>query len=503
MKASELGAPETLWEAFFELCAVPRPSRHEAAAAEWVVGRARKAGLEVRRDAAGNVLVRKGASTGREGAPLVILQAHLDMVPQKEAGSAHDFGRDAIVPRLDSEDPAWLRAAGTTLGADDGIGVAAALAALEDPSLDHGGIDAIFTVNEESGMSGARGIDPGFLAGNLLVNLDGEFLDELCVGSATGQRMSFRLEAGADRTAPVDTGCVPIRVGVSGLRGGHSGGDIHLGRANAIVELARLVAGAARAHGARLVSIEGGSVPNAIPREAFASFALEPERAGAFEADLARAAEALRSRYAALESGLRVELGRTGHPDGSAIAPRALDAETGRRFLDALARVPDGLRAMMDGMDDVARLSSNIGLIRSAAAGDGRMVVDGMLLARGAYDAELDGLCDEIERALASGGCSVERVARTLGWSPDHGSPLLKAARAAWTAALGAEPKARATHGGLECGLFRAVRPTLDLISVGPDIRFPHSPDEAVRIASVERFYAALRTLLENIAKGA
>ncbi|HOX18960.1 MAG TPA: M20/M25/M40 family metallo-hydrolase, partial [Spirochaetales bacterium] len=196
MNANELGAPETLWEAFFELCAVPRPSRHEDAAAEWVIGRARKAGLEARRDAAGNVLVRKPARPGREGSPLIILQSHLDMVPQKAEGSTHDFLRDGIVPRLDPTDPAWLRASGTTLGADDGIGVAAALALLEDPALDHGPIDALFTVNEESGMSGARGVESAFLGGELLVNLDGEKLDELCVGSATGQRMSFRLEAG-------------------------------------------------------------------------------------------------------------------------------------------------------------------------------------------------------------------------------------------------------------------------------------------------------------------
>ncbi len=501
MKASELGAPETLWEAFFELCAVPRPSRHEAAAAEWVVGRARKAGLEVRRDAAGNVLVRKGARAGREGAPLVILQAHLDMVPQKEAGSAHDFQRDAIVPRLDPEDPAWLRATGTTLGADDGIGVAAALAVLEDPSLYHGRIDAIFTVNEESGMSGARGIDPGFLAGDLLVNLDGEFLDELCVGSATGQRMSFRLEAGADRTAPVDPGAVRFRVGVSGLRGGHSGGDIHLGRANAIVELSRLVAGVARGSSARLVSIEGGSVPNAIPREARAVLALGPAEAAPFAAGLERAAAGLRARYAAADPELRVSVERVAGTDSG---PRpALETETGSRFLEALAAAPDGLASMMDGMDDVARLSSNIGLVRSAATEDGNLVVDGMLLARGAYEDELDRLCDGIERAFAAGGCVVERVARTLGWSPDYGSPLLAAAREAWMEALGAEPAARATHGGLECGLLRAARPTLDMISVGPDIRFPHSPDEAVRIASVERFYAALRALTEKLARRA
>ncbi len=501
MNANELGAPEALWEAFFELCAVPRPSRHEEAAAEWALGRARKAGLEARRDAAGNVLARKPARPGRGGAPLVILQAHLDMVPQKAEGSAHDFLRDAIVPRLDPDDPDWLRATGTTLGADDGIGVAAAFALLEDRGLDHGPIDALFTVNEESGMSGARGVESAFLGGDLLVNLDGEKLDEICVGSATGQRMSFRLEAGADRTRRVAPGEIFVRAGISGLRGGHSGGDIHLGRANAITELARLVAGAARVHGARLVSIEGGSVPNAIPREARAVLALEAGRADGFEAGLAAAAAELRGRFGTAEPGLRVAVERVGLQDLGTAPPPAFDAETGGRFLEALAAAPDGLASMMHGMDDVARLSSNIGLVRSAATGDGRLVADGMLLARGAYEDELDGLCDGIARALEAGGCSVERVARTSGWAPDHGSPLLAAAREAWTEALGAEPEARATHGGLECGLLRAARPTLDMISAGPDIRFPHSPDEAVRIASVARFYAALRALVEKLAR--
>ncbi|MBN1242640.1 MAG: beta-Ala-His dipeptidase, partial [Spirochaetales bacterium] len=487
MQPSVLGQPGTLWDAFFGLCAVPRPSGHEAAAAAWVIERAKRAGFEARSDAVGNVLVRKPASPGREAARRLILQAHLDMVPQKAEGSPHDFLRDPIVPRIDPDDPAWLRASGTTLGADDGIGVAAAFAVLEDAKLVHGPLDAIFTVNEESGMTGARGIESAFLAGDLLVNLDGEKLDEICVGSATGERMAFRLESEAGETDKPGTGAVLIAASVSGLRGGHSGGDIHLGRANAITSLARVVAEAVKASGARLVSVEGGSVPNAIPREARAVFALDAACADAFVADLERAAAELRARHRDAEPDLRVAAGRVEKRGGDPL--RTFDAETGSWLFMALAAAPDGLRSMMEGMDDVARLSSNIGLLRSAVAPDGRLVVEGMLLARGAYEAELDVLCGELEHAFESGGFAVRRVARTLGWSPDFGSPLLAAAREAWTEALGAEPAARATHGGLECGLLRAARPGLDMISVGPDIRFPHSPDEAVRVESVGRFY--------------
>lgn len=492
---ARLGEPRALWQAFFDLSAIPRPSHHEAAASVWALERARRLGHEAHADEAGNVLIKVAASHGREGAPAIALQAHLDMVPQREAGSAHDFLRDPIRPRLDPDAPGWLRASGTTLGADDGIGVAATFALLEDRKLVHGPLEVVLTVNEEDGMGGAKGLDPSFITAPSLINLDGEDEEEICVGSAGGSRLFLRFEEEAEAVEPGHGG---LRLSVSGLRGGHSGCDIHLGRVSAIRLLARLLAEGGHEDGAvgtaapdfRLASISGGSLPNAIAREAEAIIIIPTDRFGATKSDFENRVAAARKELADLEPGLAIALGETAKPE------RALSREAGRRMLQALASLPDGLESMMDGMPGIARLSSNLGALATKTTDSGRLLVEGRLLVRGAYDVEREGRVAKIREVVEGAGGRLELAAVTPGWQPDFGSPLLARAELAWKRALGRTPLIRVTHGGLECGVFRSKRPELSIVSVGPNIRFPHSPDEAVELASVARFYEALALLV-------
>lgn len=484
-----------LWAIFLEICAIPHPSHHEEALARWALDRAARLGLEARRDGVGNVIVRKPPRPGREGAAGVILQAHLDMVPQKMPGIEQDFTKDPIRPRIDPEDPAWLRATGTTLGADDGIGVAAGFALLEDEGLDHGPLELLLTVNEEDGMTGAEGLAGGSLSGRYLINLDSERGDELCVGSAGGQRMSFSFSETA-MAAPESYSW--LSVFVTGLRGGHSGGEIQLGRANAIRVLAGLFdKGAA---GQRLASISGGSLPNAIPREARAVVGIPIGEVEALRSRIESAAARLAARYRSADPGLRVDV-EVAEPPLVALGP-----DSTARILAALSDIPDGLQSLLEGMDDVARLSSNLGALETrieegGESGARKLMVAGRLLARGAFDEEKAALLASIWRCLEGAGAETVMEAPRSSWPPDLSSPLLARATEVWKESLGREPRVRATHGGLECNLFRPAYPGWDMLSIGPTIRFPHSPDEAVEIASVGPFYRRARRLIEVLSR--
>ncbi|HUX42507.1 MAG TPA: beta-Ala-His dipeptidase [Rectinemataceae bacterium] len=483
-----------LWRIFLEICGIPHPSHHEESLALWALERAARLGLDARRDGVGNVIIRKPPKPGREGAAGVILQAHLDMVPQKVSDIEHDFTKDPIRPRLDPDDPAWLRATGTTLGADDGLGVAAGFALLGDDSLDHGPLELLLTVNEEDGMTGAEGLAGGSLSGRYLINLDSERGDELCVGSAGGQRMSFSFSEAA---MAVPTSYFWLSVSVTGLRGGHSGGEIQLGRANAIRVLASLFDGAS---GLRFASVAGGSLPNAIPREARAIVGAPEGQVEALRSRIKEAAARLADTYRSADPGLRVDI--------EAVRPPlvAMGEESAARILDALSSMPDGLQSLLDGMDDVARLSSNLGALETRIEEGGefevrKIIVAGRLLARGAFDEEKAALLASIRRYLEGAGAEIVMAAPRSSWPPDLSSRLLARAREVWTESLGREPRVRATHGGLECNLFRPSYPGWDMLSIGPTIRFPHSPDEAVEISSVGPFYRRARRLIEVLSR--
>jgi dipeptidase D len=487
--------PRAVWARFFELCSIPRPSRHEEAVAAWLIDWAKAHGLEASRDRANNVVIRKAASPGHEGARGLILQAHLDMVAQKTPDSSHDFFRDPIRPRLDPADPAWLRAEGTTLGADDGIGVAMALAALEDERLVHGPLECLFTTDEEDGMSGARAVGAGALQGSLLLNLDGEDSGELTIGCAGAIRANAELSAPA-LTAP--SGWQAFEASVDGLLGGHSGVDIDKGRANASLALLRLLSRAALPF--RLLSFEGGTAANAIPRGAHATIALAPGAAGPFAAAFGREAASLKTELGAADPGFSAALAPVESP-GTLFG---LDESSSAGIVSLLAGLPNGLLAMEPDMPGLVRSSLNLGRISSRIEA-GAFELSVLVMARSSSDTELEAIAKDVESRLDSAARSGWRVLRTRpaegpAWTPDPTSPLLAEAKVAYRALFGAEPKVTATHGGLECALFRPRFPSWDMVSIGPTIRFPHSPDEAVETASVASSYRFLLELVKRLA---
>ncbi len=489
--------PACLWREFFALCAIPHPSHQEEALGEWVVGRARSLGLSAHKDACGNVYLKKPAQPGLEGKPGVILQAHLDMVPQVAAGHDHDFSRDPIRPRLDGADPDWLIATGTTLGADNGIGVAAALALLADDRLRHGPLEALFTVNEEDGMTGARAVEQGHLAGSLLLNLDGEDDTELTIGCAGTLRT--KAEFSFPGTPPsADERAIELRVG--GLLGGHSGVDIDKGRGNASLLLARVLAKATEASpsGSRLAFMEGGTAANAIPREARALVLVADRDATAFRTALEAEGRRIADELKASDPGFA--LGVTDAP----LPALAVSASASLNFLATLLALPNGLFEMDPDMPGLVRSSSNLGELRLGTK-DAAMVGHTLALVRSSIEETKERYGSEIERLLADLGARQGKVRQTRpavspAWTPNLQSPLLATAVALYRDLRGNEPKIGATHGGLETGLFRPRFPHWDMISVGPCIKFPHSPDERVSVSSTARFYAYVRSLIERLA---
>lgn len=482
--------PRSVWGHFSSICAVPHPSRREEALAAVIEAWAKDRGFACERDAAGNLVIRKPASPGAERAPGVVLQGHLDMVPQAAAGSTHDFLRDPIRAMPDPADPGWVKADGTTLGADNGIGLAMGMAIFEEPGFKHGPLELLCTTNEEDGMSGAKGLAPSFVRGRILINVDGENEDELTIGCAGSIRSLAKLGRGAE---PAPAGLAWLKIGLGGLLGGHSGVDIDKGRANACVSLARALAGLAEAGmSLRLAALEGGSASNAIPREAFALIGVADE-AAAREA-LGQAGAALEERFGAAEPKLRLTVAAAAAP-AYALAP-ADSAE----FCRLVASLPDGLFAMEPAIPGLVRSSSNLGILRAAAA-DGAFRAEILTMVRSSSDLEMERYAAAIEAALdasAARGWDLERarVSSSPAWEPDPSSPLLATAKSAFKALRGFEPKIVSTHGGLECGVFRPLFPDMAMISVGPTIQYPHSPDERVNVASVARSYKFVKSLV-------
>ncbi len=477
--------PAALWALFAFICAIPHPSRGEGALADAIVRRGKARGLEAFRDAAGNVIVRAPATVGRETRPILILQCHLDMVPQKAEGSGHDFARDPILPRLDEAAPGWLRATGTTLGADNGIGVAAALALAESRDIPHGPLEILLTLGEEDGMDGARGLQPGSLRGELLVNLDSESDREICIGCAGGARLVSTLTL---PSSPAPGAWCDVRVG--GLSGGHSGMDIGLGRGNALRELAAILR---QAGPCRLAAFEGGDAANAIPRSAHALVSVPEGSRAAWEAALRDAARSRKAALAAADPGFDLELAPAKAAGG------ALETDASTRALDLLLSLPNGILAMSATIPGLPGTSCNLGAVRLVPAGPGSLRLEATTMTRSDKDPERDRNVAVIGALFAKAGGSSLGNAGSPAWTPDPSSPLLAIAKKAYREVHGSEAELRAIHGGLETGLFRPVFPRWDMISIGPTIRYPHSPDEAVDIPSVERFWKLLTDIAERI----
>lgn len=503
--------PRTVWDVFAGMAGVPRPSKREDRIQAHMLALAEERGLEARRDATGNIVVRVPASPGREAAPTVVLQGHLDMVCEKNAGTEHDFDSDPIRLRLErGDDGPWVTADGTTLGADNGIGVALAWAVATDPDAVHGPLELLLTCDEEQGMTGAQAVTADSFAGRILINLDSEEDASLYIGCAgaadTTMHWSFAVEpAGRDGGADGADGAggEALRVAVRGLRGGHSGCDIHENRGNAIQTLARALADAAAAPGGalRIGAIRGGNLRNAIPREA--SAVVRGDRAALADA-AERIAHACRRDQFEDDVEIAVEPANAGDDDAPAGWISAGDT---RRLLDALLAIPSGVISMHPKIPTLVQNSNNLSVLTCAAgdggggSGGGRLEIVAECLSRAAATSLLHFDKARLAAIARATGGSASHSGQYPGWEPDVDSKLLAICREVYRETFGREPEVKAIHAGLECGIIgAAIGEPIDMISFGPDITGAHSPDERVSVESVARVETLLRAVLERLA---
>ncbi len=476
--------PQQLWMHFDKILTIPRGSKNEAEIAGYVMTVAERRGLPFEHDAAGNIVVRKPAAAGFEDVPVTILQCHLDMVNEKNEDVEHDFTKDPIRPVRDG---GYLKADGTTLGSDNGIGVAAALALMESASVRCGPLEFLFTVDEETGLTGAAGLEPNLLRGRRLINLDTEEEGALYVGCAGGAGVNITLELGGPEPAAGETA---LKVRLTGLRGGHSGVDIHLQRGNAIKLLARALDAGRAKTAYRLVSFNGGNMHNAIPREASAVVVLEPF----LEEPFKRAVEA---EFARIQAEFRsADPDLAGSIETAPAQSQALSAESTDTVVRLLRGLPHGVLGMSYDIPDLVETSSNLATVRSEG---NRLKVH--VSNRSSVGSALAALQSRVGAIGELAGAKVDYVEGYPGWKPDLSSVTLKAARKVFREHFGKEPAVKAIHAGLECGLIGEKYPGMDMVSLGPQIEFPHSPDERVRIESVAEFYTLLSATLEELAK--
>lgn len=474
--------PSPLWNFFYDLTRIPRPSKKEAGAAEYVKRFGEERGLEVETDKTGNVIISKPATPGMENLKGVVLQAHLDMVPQKNSNSSHNFETDPVRAYVDGE---WVTADGTTLGADNGIGVAAALAVLDSDGLEHGPLEALFTVDEETGMTGAFGLKKGFVRGDILLNMDSEEEGELYVGCAGGMdaNIEFRYnEVEAER----ETTAFTVRVG--GLKGGHSGLDIDLGRGNANKLLFRFLKFSEKNHGLRIAAVDGGGLRNAIPREAQALVTVAANRQNDLKNSVEEYEKIYRSELSGVEPDLSFTVEEAEQPGG------LIDIKTRKNLINSIVACPNGVIRMSSSMPGLVETSTNLANVKSE---NGKITIQ--CLMRSSVDTSREDIAGMIESVFTLAGAGVSFDGAYPGWKPDMNSEILGTMQNVYKALYGKTPEIKALHAGLECGLIGGVYPGLDMISFGPTIKYPHSPDEKVHIESVGKFWAFLVEILKKI----
>jgi len=477
--------PRTVWAHFATLCAIPRPSLREAALRQHLIEWAQARQISTHVDDAGNLILKKAASLGCEAMPGVILQGHLDMVCQANAGTLHDFERDPIDAQVRD---GWVVAEGTTLGADNGIGVALALAALEEPDLTHPALEVLLTVNEESGMDGARGLAAGMLQGETLINLDTEEWGHFYLGCAGGVDVELRHDCELHALPP---DCAILRFDVSGLRGGHSGIDIHLGRGNAIKLLAEALRDLAAHTGLCLIEFDGGTARNAIPREAYAVCALPAAAVPGVDAWAEHRLAAWRSRFAETDANVHFSYSVGELPVGPGIHHAERDRVLA--FLDIAA---NGVSRMSDDFPGVVDTSDNLGVAKLAHG-----AFHATFKVRSLHDGRADALADKLIAHAAGYALRAWKNGMYPGWTPNPASRLLALCQRVYTSQFGQPASLQVIHAGLECGLLAASHPQLDMISFGPDIQGAHAPGERVEIASVGRCWQLLQAVLRELAQ--
>ena len=474
--------PKALWTRFSEICEIPHPSYHEEKIREYLVKFAKENKLDYTVDEAHNVLIRKPATKGMEKKKTIVLQAHVDMVPQKNSDTAFDFEKDGIKAYIDGD---WVTADGTTLGADNGIGVAAMMAVLEAKDLKHGAIEALFTATEETGMDGANGLKPGLLKGETMINLDSETEGELYVGCAGGLDLNASMKY--DTVKLEKESFAGYRLEIKGLRGGHSGMEIILQRANANKLLARFLKNTQEKYGVMLCDVDGGGLRNAIPREAFATVAVFKQYENAFRNSVKKFEKLYIEEYKDIEDGISFKAYPVKTPS------KAINFFDQANLVDAVYTLPNGVIKMSTSMKDLVQTSTNLARVVSE-----RGYFKILCLLRSSSNSEKDDLGNVMRTVLEMAGANVKLSGAYNGWNPNMDSPILKTMSKGYKDLFGKTPDIMAIHAGLECGIIGGSYPKMDMISCGPTIKYPHSPDEKVNIASVGKFWKFLCYTLEN-----
>jgi len=475
--------PSLIWKYFDQITKIPRPSKKEEKMIIWVMNTARDHNLSVEKDETGNVLIRKPASSGFENRKTVCLQSHLDMVCEKNSSSNHNFETDPIQTTIDG---AWVKAEGTTLGADNGIGVAAMLAILTDRNLKHGPLECLFTVDEETGLNGAKNLESGFFTANILLNLDSEDEGELFIGCAGGMNTIATLKYEMRQTPE---GSSAFRIEVTGLQGGHSGADIHKNRGNSIKILNQLLWEVRNRFGARLSVFEGGNLRNAIPREAFAIVALPNTHIEVFTDFFRNYTRLLKAEYYVDEPGIQINLNPVPLPE------KVLKKKVQEKLLNSLFACPHGVISWSRLMENLVETSTNLASVKFE--GINRIVIS--TSQRSSINTAKIQIGNTVKSTFKLANATVEQTEGYPGWNPNPASEILKITTSSYKRLFGVDPAVKAIHAGLECGLFLEKYPGLDMISFGPTILDPHSPSERVNIETTEKFWKLLTDVLENI----
>jgi dipeptidase D len=474
--------PKQLWNYFHEITQIPRPSKKEKRIVEYMKEFGKKHNLETIEDKVGNVIIRKPATKGMENRKGVIFQTHLDMVPQKNSEKKHDFEKDPIETIIDGE---WVRANGTTLGSDNGIGVAATMSVLASKDIAHGPVEALFTIDEETGMTGVFGLKKGLLKGDILMNLDSEDEGELYVGCAGGIDVSIKKDYAEEKSPK---GMVAYKIVAKGLKGGHSGVDIAMGRANSNKIMFRFMMQAESDFGIRLAEAAGGDLRNAIPRESYSVILVPEIKAKEFEKFIKGYEKMYRAEFSDTEPDLSFKCEKVSIP------AKVMNQGDQYRIIRAVFVCPNGVVRMSQAMKGLVETSNNLAIVRCK---EGKF--EAYNLTRSSVDSAKEATAWKIAAVFHLINAEVKLEGGYPGWKPNMQSPILKTMGDVYRKMYGNIPDIKAIHAGLECGLIGGVYPNLDMISFGPTIRYPHSPDEKVNIASVGKFWDFLVGTLKHI----
>ena len=474
--------PELVWYHFEEICKYPRPSKKEEKIAEYVVSVGKRLSLQTEKDKFGNIVIRKPATPGKENLKTVVLQGHIDMVCEKNRDVEHDFDNDPIYPYIDGD---WVKAKGTTLGADNGIGVACALAVLESKDIEHGPIECLFTLDEETGLTGASSLKKGFLKADILINMDSEELGTLFIGCSGGKNTAATFKAKLEKT-PRNYSAFELKV--DGLKGGHSGLEIHVGRGNAVKILNRAIWSYSQENRIHLSEINGGNKHNAIPREAFAVILVPKNDEKKLKKFVAKYNDIVKAEYAAVEPDLVVSMEKHAAPE------KVIDEKTQKHLINALYAIPHGVIKMSNDIPGLVETSTNLAVVETIGKN-----INIVTSQRSPVASENVDITDMVTSVLKLAGADIKYGDGYPGWAPDINSDILKVFKSTFNQMYGKEPEVTAIHAGLECGIIKEKYPDMDMISFGPTMCDVHSPGEKLQISTVPEFFKQLITVLNNI----